>query len=176
MSDVVIYDNFLTDNQFNNLQNTLMSAQFPWHYSDYKVGGYDANNKTTEFNNKNIFSFVHNFYHNFSWQSPYAESLQVLLNALHPISLIRIKANLTTITNTPIVYEYHRDTPHLKKFKTAIFYVNTNNGRTIFASGQEVESVANRLIIFDSDNLHTGTSCTDESRRVLINFNYFIDN
>ena len=68
-------------------------------------------------------------------------------------------------------YEYHND---VDDCITAIYYVNTNNGTTKFKSGKEVESVANRLVIFNSNELHAGSSCTDEHRRCLINFNYFI--
>ena len=57
---------------------------------------------------------------------------------------------------------------------TAIYYVNTNNGYTLFKDGNlKVDSVGNRIVIFDSCKLHKAVSCTDEKRRVVINFNYF---
>ena len=56
---------------------------------------------------------------------------------------------------------------------TAIYYLNTNNGFTKFENGDKVNSVANRIVIFDSNLKHTGTSCTDSYARLLINFNYF---
>ena len=55
---------------------------------------------------------------------------------------------------------------------TAIYYVNTNNGYTYFEDGQKVESVENRLVIMPSNLPHAGATCTDELRRVVINFNY----
>ena len=56
---------------------------------------------------------------------------------------------------------------------TAIYYLNSNNGSTVFKdSGDKVESVANRLIVFDGSIEHAGTSCTDDSRRVVLNINY----
>jgi len=57
-------------------------------------------------------------------------------------------------------------------FWTSIFYVNTNNGCTVFEDGTEVKSVGNRLVTFPGNTLHTGRNCTDEKCRVLINFNY----
>ena len=39
----------------------------------------------------------------------------------------------------------------LKQLTTSIFYVNTNNGYTKFEDGSIVESVANRMLIFDSN-------------------------
>ena len=61
----------------------------------------------------------------------------------------------------------------LKQWTTAIFYVNTNNGYTKFEDETIVESVANRVVTFPANMKHTGTSCTDEKTRVIINFNYF---
>ena len=65
--------------------------------------------------------------------------------------------------------KFHRDFPNIT---TAVYYINTNNGWTEFENGDKVESVANRIVIFDSNTMHTGTTCTDEKVRVLINFNY----
>jgi hypothetical protein len=57
--------------------------------------------------------------------------------------------------------------------KTAIYYLNTNNGATRFEDGTEISSVENRFVVFDSDNSHTAVSCTDQKARFLINFNYY---
>ena len=51
--------------------------------------------------------------------------------------------------------------------------MNTNNGYTKFENGTKVESVANRMLTFSANMKHTGTSCTDEKRRIVINFNYY---
>ena len=51
--------------------------------------------------------------------------------------------------------------------------MNTNNGYTIFEDGTKVESVANRMITFPANLKHTGTSCTDQQVRIVINFDYF---
>ena len=68
-----------------------------------------------------------------------------------------------------------KDTPEkLKYWSTSIFYVNTNNGYTKFEDGTKVESVANRLLTFPANMKHTGTSCTDEKTRVVINCNFYI--
>ena len=40
-----------------------------------------------------------------------------------------------------------------------------------FEDGTKVKSVANRLVIFQVKH-HGGTSCTDETKRIVINFNY----
>ena len=91
-------------------------------------------------------------------------------------SLIKIKSNLVTRTPTIVEHGYHIDLPDLKEYhntKTAILYMNTNNGYTKFEDGSIVESVENRLVVFDSRIKHSGTTCTDEKTRVVINFNFF---
>ena len=56
--------------------------------------------------------------------------------------------------------------------KTCVFYLNTNDGYTMFKDGTKVESVENRLVLFDSQTQHCGTSCTDKRKRVVLNINY----
>ena len=51
--------------------------------------------------------------------------------------------------------------------------MNTCDGYTSFENGGIVESVENRIVIFDSNKRHTGTSLTNDSRRIVININYF---
>ena len=57
--------------------------------------------------------------------------------------------------------------------KTAIYYVNSNNGYTEFEDGTKIESIKNRIVIFPSNLKHTGTTCTDRKIRTIVNFNYF---
>ena len=63
----------------------------------------------------------------------------------------------------------HIDQP---KGKTGIFYINTCNGYTKFKNGEKIKSEKNKYVEFDSILEHTGSSCTDEKRRIVINFNY----
>ena len=108
------------------------------------------------------------------------EQLHSILDLVDPISILRIKANLLTRTPNIVKNTFHVDIDNLenssetiKQWTTSIFYMNTNNGYTKFEDGTKVESVANRFISFPANLKHTGTSCTDEKTRVVINFNYF---
>ena len=70
-------------------------------------------------------------------------------------------------------HAFHCDfAPTMGDLTTAIYYINTCDGYTLFEDGTKVESVTNRLLKFPSNMKHTGTSCTDRDRRILINFNY----
>ena len=62
----------------------------------------------------------------------------------------------------------------ISEWTTAIFYINDCNGYTKLEDGSVIESRANRLLTFPSDVRHLGATCTDEKRRVLINFNYIL--
>tara|TARA_Y100001937_G_C7097624_1_gene320880 strand:+ start:200 stop:733 length:534 start_codon:yes stop_codon:yes gene_type:complete len=173
-----VVDNFLDKSEYDTLYNHIIGStvtqQFPWYFNSKKID--DVN---IDYN----FQFVHNVIQNGKIDSPVTfEVLKPLLNKLKPKGLIRIKLNLTTKTSKIIKYPLHRDInvkdekdiEQLKKdnYKVAIFYMNSNNGYTYFENKKKVKSVANRLLKFDNVMLHSGTTCTDENQRVVININY----
>ena len=65
------------------------------------------------------------------------------------------------------------DHGRMSEWRTGILYLNTNNGYTLFEDGTKIESVANRFISFPSAMSHKGTTCSDENKRIILNFNYF---
>ena len=164
-----IEDNFLDQEKFDVLQNFMLGDNFAWFYNSTIVYRNEISDK---------FGFIHGFYRYDAPQSSYFENLKPILDIIKPISLWRIKANLLTRTSTIVKNEFHDDMggmseKKLKQWTTSIFYMNTNNGYTEFESGERVESVANRMIVFPANLKHRGTSCTDEKIRIVINFNYF---
>ena len=84
-----------------------------------------------------------------------------------------IKSNILSITVLVDIGDFNDSLEKLKQWTTSIYYVNTNNGYTKFETGEIVESVENRMVTFPSNIRHTGSSCSDEKIRVVINFNYF---
>ena len=169
MSSAVIYDNYLPKTYFKKLQKWFFSSEPNWKYNQHKV-------KDTE--STDSFQFVHMFYAPYmpkkGW--PVIEDkvnlLETLLYTLNPYIVIKIKANLTPRTAVPDKTDFHIDLGDFLGQKTAIFYLNTNNGYTEFEDGTIVESVANRICVFDGSERHRGVSCTDEKMRVVINLNY----
>ena len=108
-------------------------------------------------------------------QETYSNYYSVFIPVLQKLEAkksFRIKANLLSRTFFHRKSAYHRDISQIGEHQTAIYYLNTNNGWTEFKKGGKVKSVANRIVIFDSDLEHRGVTCTDEQRRVVINFNY----
>ncbi len=155
-----IIDNFLDYSDFLLIKNNIMSNNFPWYFVDYKVREGDDN-----------YQFVHYLYRQHSRTSEFFDIINPALAKLNAKSLIRIKCNLVTKTEKIIIYDMHEDQDY--DCKTSILYMNSNNGYTKFESGEIVNSVENRMVIFPTLTNHTGTSCTDEKVRVVINFNYF---
>ena len=178
-----IEDNFLEQKDFDELQTLIMGVIFDWHYGEsnvYPVGELDSDGKIIypEEVDKNKFQFIHMFYHAHTPHSQFLENLSPIVKIIQPISLIRIKANLLTRTPNIVENGFHVDMTNVpeekqKQLTTSIFYVNTDNGYTVFEDGTKVESVANRMITFPANMKHTGTSCTDQQTRIVINFNYF---
>ena len=56
--------------------------------------------------------------------------------------------------------------------KGAIYYINTNDGMTLLQNNIEINSIENRLLLFDSSIEHASTSTTNEKARINININY----
>ena len=160
---VKIVDNILSPEEFKKLNEMLMGPEFPWYFLPDKVSKGDGN-----------FQFCHNFILSGKVVSKFITILDPFIKKLNMKKVIRIKANKTFKKSTNIESEMHTDVKRKndEKFKTAVFYCNTNNGSTLFESGEKVDSKENRAVIFDGKTLHCGVDCTDSLRRVVINFNY----
>ena len=164
---IKIIDNCLSLEAHDTIKTALLESEFPWYYNSAKVDseGWDADPL-------NNYQFTHVFYNDMAPISPYIELLHPVMSILNPAAILRIKANLTPRTENLVNYKMHIDAENFKG-KTAIYYVNDNNGSTIFEDKSVVESKENRLVIFDSQLLHAGTTCTNQKIRCVINFNYF---
>jgi len=162
-----IYKNFLEEQALNSILSVIQSDQFSWYYN-HVVNKEDLNPKATQ-----NFQFTHLFYGKHTVQSDFFDLLTPVFLKIKPLSLIRIKANLIPKTAKIVEHGMHVDfeSPHTK-VTTGILYLNTNNGSTIFKNGKKIKSVKNQYIEFDSSLEHTGTTCTDQDRRMVINFNY----
>lgn len=161
----MLVKNFLSKNHFKQLKEEMESAEFPWYFQQSVVLPPPVPDTH--------FQFTHTFYHNGMWSSKSRWILDPVLDKIRPMSILRIKANLNPRESKHIEHGLHADfKSDNAKITTAIFYVNTNNGYTLFEDGEKVKSIANSWYEFPSSRLHTGSSCTDEKKRIVINFNY----
>ena len=158
---IEVIDNFLEEDVFKEIEKILMGDKFPWFFNDFKNDDNDINN----------FQFTHTVVRgNGNIESKFIQYMKPFFDKLNIKKIFRIKINLTTRTEKLFNHLYHTDVSF--QCTTAIFYINSNNGKTIFKNGEEVNSVANRMVIFNSNLEHAATSHTDEKTRVVINFNY----
>ena len=168
MSDIKVIDNLVDEQYFKQLQNQFMSPEVPWIYADNVIGEEDL-----RCDPKYNYQLALDIYSDFSPKSQAFEILHPIVThpKLNMVGLFRIKANMNTATEEIQEHGLHTDAAF--KCKTAVFFLNTNNGYTLFEDGTKVESVANRMVTFPSTMKHSGSTCTDQKRRVVINFNYF---
>jgi|TARA_A100001391_G_scaffold201287_1_gene187924 hypothetical protein len=158
---IEVIEDFLPQDAFTNLQKFVMNNSFPWFYQDFVIDEKDPLD--------NIF-LAHLFYKDNRPNSEFYDMVcRPFLDRLKPKAIIRIKANLYLNQQKIIKHRMHTDFeyPH----KGALFFFNTNNGKTIIED-QEIESKQNNIVLFDSSKPHASTTCTDKKARVTLVFNY----
>ena len=169
-NDFIVNDNFLSQQDFETIRDTITAGEFQWSFSQY----VDSPNEESTPG-----QFVHTVYSGCVPCSQFYNSLVPIIEHKLGISaLYRIKLNLQPRLPEPFKYSFHSDLSHdfeedvASHWTTAILYINTNNGFTEFEDGVKVESVANRLVMFPSNFKHRGITQTDEQTRIMINFNF----
>lgn len=160
-----IIDNFLSKKEFEIIKTNLFGSSFPWFYNDFIL-----ERDVCECNKVFNYQLTHTFFSN-NITSNFYHLIKPIVKKLRTVSLLRIKANLNPRTDKHIILGMHTD--YDIKCYTSLFYVNTNNGYTLFDNGKKVKSIQNRLVTFDSSLLHSSVTCTDEKVRCVINLNYY---
>ena len=173
---ILINESFLPVGEFEKIQSIVMGSQFPWYKQEcgvsapVKEGGYG-------------FQFTHQLCNVDGGRSSCNHFFINLYRLLGVKRLFRSKLNL--LYRTEEIHEFkpfHIDlNENNPPWTTAILYMNTNNGYTLFENGTKVDSVANRLVEFEGHTFHTGSTHTigtpcheyDEGRfRVVLNINF----
>jgi|MDTF01.1.fsa_nt_gb hypothetical protein len=163
MTKKVIIDNVLHPDIFKKIQDYMLGTDYRWYFNDTVINIIE---------DISSFQFVHPIH-----EGPFVDDpddyqlVYPLLQIIQPQSILKIKANLLTHTPENLVHGLHNDVI-VPGALTAVFYLNTNDGYTLFEDGDKVESIENRLVIFPANISHSGASCTDKQRRVVINLNY----
>jgi len=183
-----VIDNFLTKSYFEELSDILTGGDFEWGYTNPSKGHMG--------NLLNGYGFTHGFA-DIAW--PGLRSGDRFLNFIQPLLyqtldatgcdyILRARADMVTWQGK----EEFAHPPHVDfSFPNiaAVFYINESDGDTIFHNiypkdvpkgthYTELKEYSrsspkpNRLIIFDGELVHTGSSPTKHQNRVLINSNY----
>jgi len=159
-----IIDNALPQDEFQKIKDFILNSNFPWNLTPVVT-----NDKENLPINASYY-FTHLFWEGFNTE-PQAQVFAPLLNIMNCRAMMRIKGNLYPSTESIVHHDNHidYDFPH----RGAIFYLNTNNGLTVLEDKINIESIENRLLLFDPSKPHRSTTCTNDKCRVNVNFNFF---
>ena len=165
-----VIDNFLDEEYFDSLVTLFTDKEktgndmMPWFFRT-KI---NSQHNVAE---DNLFYMIHMFYDGNVPMSPFYNKLIPLLDKLEARCIIRIKANL--YPNTEILHEHPMHTDYNFFHSVAILSLNTCDGYTKLKDGTKIDSVANRVLIFDASKKHCSTTTTNVSARINININFF---
>ena len=143
----------------------LQGPQIDWCYNPEVISPEKGDG------NWRLFYLIHLLY-NQTLTSPYASKIIPPIEKLLDYkTLIRMKINM--FPNTEKLHEHGMHTDFDYSHKAAIFSINTCDGYTKLEDGTKIDSVANRMLLFDASKLHSSTTTTNQTVRVNININYF---
>ena len=169
-NEVEVIDNFLPDYYFKQIQSTLLGEYFWWFHNEYILHEDQDKNKRFQFMNI-LYDERPEYNGETDCYSLVRDPLNLILQKLNVTSLYRIKANLRPRS----FFNRSGGGYHIDPYDcshTSIYYINTNNGYTKFKNNGKVKSVENRMVVFPSNLGHQGYTCSDQLRRVVVNFNY----
>ena len=166
--EIKIIDKFLPDETFLNLKQEILSTEFPF-FIQSKIVKSQSDDRWDEW------FATHSIYDDYIPQSSYYNKIgNIFFDSIDDItkikSLNRIQVNFYPHTERIKEYTSHQDTPY--PINAAIFYINTCDGFTRLSDDTIIDSVENRLLLFDGSTFHNGTSTTTTIGRYIINFNF----
>ena len=169
-----VIDNFLDEEYFDSLvtfftdKEKIGNQDMPWFFQSSTV--YPKIGEKRVVSEDRFFYMTHLFYSNSLPASPFYDKLVPLLQKLEARCLIRIKANL--YPNSEILHEHPMHTDYDFLHSTALLSLNTCDGYTKLEDGTKINSVANRILLFDASEKHCSTTTTNVPARFNININY----
>ncbi len=176
MSKIEIIDNFLNKDDFEDLKKFLMSPRSQWRFVDF-IAHKDERGQGRDgyfvhsFTDRDPNTFLERFEVSPDYQKV-VKLLDCIKNKLNFREILRVRSSLYPRREKQIPDPFHVD--YNFNHKVCIFYINTNNGFTLFENGEKVNSKANRLMIFDGLEKHCSVVQTDTTARYIININLLL--
>ena len=164
--DFMVIDNFLNDDDLNIVKDDLFKAPL---YLQNRVSGENDSNSYWDY----YFSYglyIHNKPRSKVFDNVYDMFIPKFQKYGSVKSLLRIKLNFYPHTETLKEHGPHVDYDF--SCYGAIFSLNTCDGFTRLNDGTKIDSVENRLLVFDPSLKHNSTTTTNSSGRWNINFNF----
>lgn len=181
LDKITVIDNFLDNDIAENLENTILWGTFRWSCGR----SVTADNYSTTVIIDPLYDIqLVNLIYAKHFKNPKNErevenDYKLILPFMKKLNiktkqLIRIKVNATLCKETVMKSGWHTDVLQSENGHgmTAIYYINTNNGKTLFKTGEEIESIKNRIVIFPNNFPHTPQYHTNTPMRGVINFNW----
>lgn len=170
-----VIDNFLPQEEFENIKNMIAyNTKFPFYHQSYV-----SHDPRIVFDENTIqpwnWYLIHLFY---NYDAPISTYCQHIVETFVPKfqeleifkSMIRIKANLYPYTE--IIREHSPHVDYSFSHHSAIYSINTCDGFTKLDDGTKIDSVENRILFFDGNNLHNSSTTSNAMGRYNINFNF----
>jgi len=189
---IKVIDNFLPDEVFYPMSAMLMSQPMyqpvamqveasqddgsisQWGEKDIPFNPYETVFIAPVFQREPNFCRVHNVY----WMTK--QWFDALEKKLNSIKLWRYYLNCNPVQSENFVGKFHTDMNEdgmsLVNLRTAILYLNSNDGGTKFEDGTFVESKRNTLVSFPMNTRHAGVCQTSKKLRFVLNIAYEVEN
>lgn len=162
-----VHHNVLEKEKFTFLYNFLTSTRFPWFWNN-EINYPGRGEQGFQF----VYTFVRNDQQLCSDKS--FSVIQPVIDFLKPKSIRRIKVNLSPRDHKNTVAGMHTDSKPWESTHSAVFYINTCNGYTLFENKEKVMSEENKIVVFPSQMKHSSVTATDVKRRLVLNLNYTV--
>ena len=173
--DVRVKDNFLSDRDFWFLKDLFFNEQ-TIYYPTWKIADLSEVSHPDNFDD---WFLTHPIYDDTRILSTAFDDVnEKLVGPIRAMEntdfaiLARLKVNFYPHTHEVNEHLAHTDASHTRRWRGGIYCLNTCDGYTGFADGTKVDSVENRLILFDSLEPHYSTSTSHAQARLNININY----
>ena len=190
---IKVIDNFLTKSYHQELLELMNSWDFPWYFNSnisYESGKAPGNTQQRLYET----GFSHVFWDyrtgglresQFAWL--WKAGLHQIKDAVNQETIVRSRGDMTMFVHKPFEHDPHIDFPFTNI--STILYINDSSGDTIFYKQKvneykEIANVkkldekervtpkANRLVVFEGDYVHTGSSPHEHKNRIIINSNF----
>ena len=174
-TDLAVVDNFLEEDLFKEVKEAFFHSDTHWHFTP-NISDNDSTNALK--NPLNNYYFTHLLYKEYESFSSFTRRFMEIM--IPPLSqklgfkfnaITRIKANMYPRTETLQVHPWHVDSNE-KTQMGALLMMNTCDGFTGFSDGTQVDTIENRMVLFDATERHHSTNCTNDQFRMTININY----
>lgn len=184
-----VFDNILSKNTVDNVENVLTSDSFPWFLSEKSVYKPTSFNEETKTIQSSIYKDRCSFKHSFTLGEPPKKFsiyynlaknlLDKILNSIDINSylLLRARANYTyplAITEPYVPLPPHKDRQY--SHIVILYYVTDSDGDTIFLDNSnniinKVTPSKGKFIVFNGNILHSNYFPRLYDKRIVINYN-----